>query len=110
MIKSNETGSRQFENRDPRTNSESNPKHTVLAETPFEINGQEHNAQLLGFSQQGGWLATSHKPSVGSLIRIGRIAARVVDHFQDGVAIEVLGIDSDWWDIPIGQLPSHPGG
>lgn len=73
--------------------SGSNPKLAMPAETPFEINGREHAAKLLGFSRQGGWLATNHKPSVGSLIRIGRVSARVVDHFQDGVAIQFLDIE-----------------
>jgi hypothetical protein len=63
------------------------------AETPFEINGEERAARLLDLSRRGGRLATNHKPSVGSLIRIGRITARVVDHFEDGVAIEFVDIE-----------------
>ena len=63
------------------------------AETPFEVDGQEHAARLLNLSPGGGRLATNHKPSVGSSIRIGRITARVVDHFQHGVAIEFVDIE-----------------
>jgi hypothetical protein len=64
-----------------------------LAQTPFEIDGQEHPASLFNLSLGGGRLVTDHKPSVGSLIRIGRITARVVDHLQDGVAVEFLDVD-----------------
>ena len=64
-----------------------------LAETPFEIDGREHAARLFNLSLGGGKLATRHKPSIGSLIRIGRITARVVDHFQDGVAIDFVDIE-----------------
>lgn len=91
MIKSGETG--QFAGRRPPASGGSNPKLAMPVETPFEINGREHAARLLGFSQEGGWLATTHRPSVGSLVRIGRVSARVVDHFQDGVAIQFLDIE-----------------
>src|SRR4029450_9925962 len=77
-------------NRNPHATSKSNMKG--VTETPFETNGQEHIARLLHLSRRGGRLATKHKPSVGSLIRICRITAQVVDHFQDGVAIKFVDI------------------
>jgi len=63
------------------------------AETPFEIDGQEYAARLISLSLGGGRLATDHKPPVGSLIRIGRVSARVVDHFQDGIEVEFVDIE-----------------
>lgn len=64
-----------------------------LAYAPFEIDGQEHAARLFRLSLGGGLLATDFKPSVGALIQIGRITARIADHFQDGIAVEFVEIE-----------------
>src|SRR5262245_21491564 len=73
-----------------------NPSLMIVpsAETPFEIDGQEHPARLFNLSARGGSLATDHKPAVGSLIRIGRITARVVAHFDDGIAFDFEDIEA----------------
>ena len=86
---------RQLAGHNPHTTSGRNPILVASppTETPFEIDGQEHAARLFNLSLGGGKLATDHKPSVGSLIRIGRITARVADHFQDGIAIEFVDIE-----------------
>jgi hypothetical protein len=69
------------------------PVAGTVSEIPFQIDGQEHAARLFKLSWHGAKLATDHKPPVGSLIRIGRVSARVVDHFQNGVAIEFVDIE-----------------
>ena len=73
--------------------SKANVAIAAPAEMAFEIDGEEYVARLFNLSLEGGRLATSYKPPVGSLIRIGRITARVVRHFQDGVAVELVDIE-----------------
>ncbi len=86
---------REIAGRSPIASNKSKPTPVTgpLAETPFEIDGQEHAAELLSLSLGGGRLATDHEPPIGSLIRIGRIIARVVDHLPDGIAIEFVDIE-----------------
>jgi hypothetical protein len=69
---------------------------TAGATTPvaisFEVDGQVHSGTLIEFSEQGARLASDHKPEVGSKLRVGRLIARVIDRFQDSIAIEFLDI------------------
>jgi hypothetical protein len=68
----------------------------VIAEAapiPVEINGQEFVARAFNLSSEGGRLVTCCKPSVGSLIRIGRMTASVVDHFRGVIVIKFVDIE-----------------
>jgi hypothetical protein len=46
-------------------------------------------------SLSGAALATPMRPPLGSPIRLGRIGARVVRHFEDGIGIEFMRLMSD---------------
>ncbi|HEX2885668.1 hypothetical protein [Vineibacter terrae] len=83
---------REIAGRSPVTTNKTSTT-TPQAETPFEIDGQEYAARLVSLSLGGGKLATDHEPPIGSLIRIGRITARVVGHLQDGIAIDFVDIE-----------------
>jgi PilZ domain len=51
-------------------------------------NGREYPAHVVDVSLSGAALSVGHKPPVGSAVTVGRTAARVVRHFQDGIAVE----------------------
>lgn len=69
------------------------PVIAPAARIPVEINGQEFVAKAFNLSSDGGRLVTCCKPSVGSLIRIGRTTASVVDHFSGGIVIRFVDIE-----------------
>ena len=46
-------------------------------------------------SLSGAALATKLRPPLGSPIRLGRLGARVVRHFDDGIGIEFMRLMSD---------------
>jgi hypothetical protein len=61
-------------------------------EVTFEVDGQSHPGTLIELSEQGAKLASDNKPQVGSMLKVGRITARVVGHASDGIVIEFVGI------------------
>jgi hypothetical protein len=69
------------------------PVIAAAASIPVATNGQEFVARAVNLSSEGGRLLTSCKPSVGSLIRIGRMTASVVDHFRGGIVIRFVDIE-----------------
>jgi hypothetical protein len=46
-------------------------------------------------SLSGAALATSLRPPLGSPIKLGRLGARIVRHFEDGIGIEFMRLMSD---------------
>ena len=50
--------------------------------------GREIRAKIIDVSLSGAALALEVRPAIGSGITVGRMRARVVRHFEDGVAVE----------------------
>lgn len=53
-------------------------------------NGRELQVRLIDISLSGAALAMDKKPPLGTGLVIGKTPAKVVRHFQDGVAVEFL--------------------
>jgi hypothetical protein len=58
-------------------------------------NGATHAVRVIDMSLSGAAIATALRPAVGSTVRLGRLGARVVRHFDDGIGIEFMRIMSD---------------
>jgi hypothetical protein len=57
--------------------------------------GTGHSVRVIDMSLSGAALATPIRPPLGSPIRLGRLGARVVRHFDDGIGIEFMRLMSD---------------
>ena len=57
--------------------------------------GSHHNVRIIDMSLSGAALATSLRPPLGSPIKLGRLGARIVRHFEDGIGIEFMRLMSD---------------
>jgi hypothetical protein len=57
--------------------------------------GTSHAVRVIDMSLSGAALATSLRPPIGSPVRLGRLGARVVRHFDDGIGIEFMRLMSD---------------
>ena len=57
--------------------------------------GTSASVRVIDMSLSGAALSTSLRPPLGSPIRLGRLGARVVRHFEDGIGIEFMRIMSD---------------
>jgi len=57
--------------------------------------GTQHNVRIIDMSLSCAALATSLRPPLGSPIRLGRLGARIVRHFEDGIGIEFMRLMSD---------------
>jgi hypothetical protein len=57
--------------------------------------GTTHTCRVIDMSLSGAALSTSLRPEIGSPVRLGRIGARVVRHFEDGIGIEFMRLMSD---------------
>lgn len=57
--------------------------------------GTTHSVRVIDMSLSGAALATTLRPPLGSPVRLGRLGARVVRHFDDGIGIEFLRLMSD---------------
>jgi PilZ domain-containing protein len=61
--------------------------------------GREFPAHLVDVSLSGAALSVAHKPPIGAAVTVGRTPARVVRHFQDGIAVEFrLPLSPDRFD------------
>jgi hypothetical protein len=69
------------------------PKRTDA--TLVYADGTTHSVRVMDMSLSGAALATSLRPPLGSPVRLGRLGARVVRHFEDGIGIEFMRIMSD---------------
>ncbi len=57
--------------------------------------GTSHGCRVIDMSLSGAGLSTKLRPPLGSRVHLGKLGARVVRHFEDGVALEFMRIMSD---------------
>jgi hypothetical protein len=57
--------------------------------------GTTQAVRVIDMSLSGCALATDLRPPLGSPIKLGRLGARVVRHFEDGIGIEFMRLMSD---------------
>lgn len=57
--------------------------------------GRELRCKIIDVSLSGAAIATEVKPPLGSRITLGRMRARVVRHFDDGIAVEFAMLQSE---------------
>jgi len=57
--------------------------------------GTELRCKLIDVSLSGAALATDVRPAIGSAVTLGRMRARVVRHFADGIAVEFAMLQSE---------------
>jgi c-di-GMP-binding flagellar brake protein YcgR len=57
--------------------------------------GREQRCKIIDVSLSGAALAVDVRPAVGSPITLGRMRARVVRHFDDGIAVEFAMVQSE---------------
>ncbi|MYZ47834.1 PilZ domain-containing protein [Propylenella binzhouense] len=57
--------------------------------------GEKVPVQVIDMSLSGAALCTDARPPRGTVVRLGRLGARVVRHFDDGIAIEFMRVMSD---------------
>ena len=57
--------------------------------------GTTHSCRVMDMSLSGAGLATALRPAVGSPVRLGKLGARVVRHFDDGIGIEFMQVMSE---------------
>ena len=53
-------------------------------------NGVNVTVRVVDVSQSGAAIATDHRPDIGATVTIGKTAARVVRHLEDGIALEFV--------------------
>jgi hypothetical protein len=53
-------------------------------------NGVNVSVRVVDVSQSGAAVATDHRPDIGAAVTIGKTAARVVRHLDDGIALEFV--------------------
>lgn len=58
-------------------------------------NGVTHPCRIIDMSLSGAALASEFKPPLGTRVNLGKLGARVVRHFEDGIAIEFMRVMSD---------------
>jgi hypothetical protein len=62
-------------------------------------NGREYAARIIDISMSGAAVAIDEKPPMGAGVTIGSTTAKVVRHFQNGVALEFrLPLSPDRFD------------
>lgn len=54
-----------------------------------------HQVRVIDMSLSGAALSTRVRPPLGSPVRLGRLGARVVRHFDDGIGIEFMRLMTD---------------
>lgn len=64
------------------------PRHTAVLVRP--ANGAEVTARLIDVSLSGAALTLADRPAIGTGITLGQTPAKVVRHFEGGVAVEFL--------------------
>ena len=69
------------------------PKRTDA--TVVLADGTTQTCRVIDMSLSGAALATKLRPPLGSPIRLGKIGARVVRHFEDGIGIEFMRLLSE---------------
>ncbi len=57
--------------------------------------GTSHSVRVIDMSLSGAAIATNLRPPIGSPVRLGRLGARIVRHFDDGIGLEFMRLMSD---------------
>jgi hypothetical protein len=57
--------------------------------------GTSHTVRVIDMSLSGAAISTNLRPPIGSPVRLGRLGARIVRHFDDGIGIEFMRLMSD---------------
>lgn len=57
--------------------------------------GTQIPSRVIDMSLSGAAVALSSRPPVGTVIRLGRLRARVVRHFEEGIGVEYMRVISD---------------
>lgn len=57
--------------------------------------GSSHTVRVIDMSLSGAAISTNLRPPIGSPVRLGRLGARIVRHFDDGIGIEFMRLMSD---------------
>lgn len=57
--------------------------------------GSTETCRVIDMSLSGAAVATNVRPPLGSAVKLGRLGARVVRHFDDGIGIEFMRLMSD---------------
>jgi hypothetical protein len=57
--------------------------------------GTAHAVRVIDMSLSGAALATNLRPPLGSPLKLGKLGARVIRHFDDGIGIEFMRLMSD---------------
>jgi hypothetical protein len=57
--------------------------------------GSTHPVRVIDMSLSGAALSTTLRPPLGSPIKLGKLGARVIRHFDDGIGIEFMRLMSD---------------
>lgn len=57
--------------------------------------GTSHTVRVIDMSLSGAAISTNLRPPIGSPVRLGRLGARIVRHFDDGIGIEFMRVMSD---------------
>ncbi len=57
--------------------------------------GTTHSVRVIDMSLSGAAIATNLRPPIGSPVRLGRLGARIVRHFDDGIGLEFMRLMSD---------------
>ena len=57
--------------------------------------GSTHSVMVIDMSLSGAGLSSKLRPEIGTRVHLGRLAGRVVRHFDDGFAIEFLRVMSE---------------
>lgn len=57
--------------------------------------GSTHTVRVIDMSLSGAAISTNLRPPIGSPVRLGRLGARIVRHFDDGIGIEFMRLMSD---------------
>ncbi|WP_068314263.1 PilZ domain-containing protein [Polycladidibacter hongkongensis] len=54
--------------------------------------GREYECSIIDVSLSGAAITTSVRPAIGTVITIGRMRARVVRHFEEGIGLEFASV------------------
>lgn len=86
-------------NRDTLNLPEDRRHERITPQRPFSNvvmpDGQELRCKIIDVSLSGAAIATDVRPPLGSPITLGRMRARVVRHFKEGIAVEFAMLQSE---------------
>jgi len=70
----------------------------ILPKNPFSHvvlgDGAEHRCRVLDVSLSGAAISMDVRPPIGAALTLGKMRARVVRHFEEGIAVEFAAVQS----------------